>query len=636
MAFDYGSIDLGLRNPFKLEGTVTAIRGAIQTLLGIYLLFLAATSVKQDAVRGWTLMIFGAALLAVGIRASASGIYATLRYFVGRNHPTSLAANYSKSQSSSAGEERKFVAYNDAQLEEMLMGRKNMTFTEPVGMLARLLHSIFRNLLFMPYPVRNLAQRLFGAWVESLTMLLAYAFTAFVSLAGFAGEIGEKAFPIYSVLLMLYLLRVWHRASRPLSRNAERVVQTKGEISLPKIITLSIMLPVIVGLALSGLISNTGLSVAKLEAWQNALPSLSPGWVIVGMLLLAAIATALNVLLLKARLKHCDPKVEVSELRENWQESVHPNEIFINLDNLVMANRRYKEVPNRVYRELDPQLKEQVNGKGDFHGEMIQEVQPRVREMDLGPLFAKVRAAALILGNVFLLIATLFTLTLAFDAVDYFKLAGAADFKSVFADLQSDNAQALLVGAMTLLKLFIWAMVFRIFGRLLANSAHLFFAEIQFESLLVYFKCEGTFTESKISTGTGIHDSTRSENILVRSSITPWVIVSRVVSTTFAGTGMQNLEHPRHILEMHKADDELAAIKNDVVNFLKDRESIAAITSERDLGNASQIHQLNQQTRAIPTTQSLAHDEEAAGYLRRESEVEAKSESEEKGDENKS
>jgi hypothetical protein len=189
---------------------------------------------------------------------------------------------------------------------------------------------------------------------------------------------------------------------------------------------------------------------------------------------------------------------------------------------------------------------------------------------------------------------------------------------------------------MTLLKLFIWAMVFRIFGRLLANAAHLFFAEIQFESLLVYFKCEGTFTESKISTGTGIHDSTRSENILVRSSITPWVIVSRVVSTTFAGTGMQNLEHPRHILEMHKADDELAAIKNDVVNFLKDRESIAAITSERDLGNASQIHQLNQQTRAIPTTQSLAHDEEAAGYLRRESEMEAKSESEEKGDENKS
>ena len=153
------------------------------------------------------------------------------------------------------------------------------------------------------------------------------------------------------------------------------------------------------------------------------------------------------------------------------------------------------------------------------------------------------------------------------------------------------------------------------FARLLTTTAHLFFAEIQFESLLVYFKCEGTFTESKISTGTGIHDSTRSENTLVRSSITPWIIVS----TTFAATGIKNLEHPRHILEMHKDETQLKDIKDDVVSFLKDRESIASITSQRDLGNASQIHQLNQQTRAIPTETYLVNtDQEAASYLRQE------------------
>ena len=79
----------------------------------------------------------------------------------------------------------------------------------------------------------------------------------------------------------------------------------------------------------------------------------------------------------------------------------------------------------------------------------------------------------------------------------------------------------------------------------------------------------------------------------MRSSITPWVIVSRVVSTPFAATGMKNLEHPRHIMEMHKDEGQLQAIKKDVIAFLKDRESIASITSERDLGNASQLHQLN-------------------------------------------
>ena len=172
---------------------------------------------------------------------------------------------------------------------------------------------------------------------------------------------------------------------------------------------------------------------------------------------------------------------------------------------------------------------------------------------------------------------------------------------------------------MTSFHLLLIGVLIKAFAQLLANTAHLFFAEMQFESLLVYFKCEGTFTESKISTGTGIHDSTRSENTLVRSSITPWIIVSRVISTTFAATGMKNLEHPRHIMEMHKDEGQLQAIKKDVISFLKDRESIASITSERDLGNASQIHQLNQQTRAIPTQQAITKDdEEAAGYLRQE------------------
>src|SRR5690606_16956540 len=115
------------------------------------------------------------------------------------------------------------------------------------------------------------------------------------------------------------------------------------------------------------------------------------------------------------------PVAEVSELRENWQESVHPNEIFINLDNLVMANRRYKEVPNRVYRELDPQLQEQVQGKGSFKGEMIQEIQPKVRELDLGPVFYKGRLASLLAGNTLHVVAVLLTLLLAYSVVSIYQ-----------------------------------------------------------------------------------------------------------------------------------------------------------------------------------------------------------------------
>ena len=171
----------------------------------------------------------------------------------------------------------------------------------------------------------------------------------------------------------------------------------------------------------------------------------------------------------------------------------------------------------------------------------------------------------------------------------------------------------------TIIHLTLVGILLRAFAHMLANGAHLFFAEMQFVSQLIYMKVEGTFTESRISTGTGIHDSTRSENTLVRSSITPWVVVTQAVSSTFAATGMRNLEHPRYILEMHKDEQSLDSIRRDVVSFIKDRESIAAITSERDLRNASQIHEINEQSRAIPMQSqdklAITEQEEQAAAL---------------------
>ena len=81
-----------------------------------------------------------------------------------------------------------------------------------------------------------------------------------------------------------------------------------------------------------------------------------------------------------------------------------------------------------------------------------------------------------------------------------------------------------------------------VFGAILAIAAHVFWSEMQFDSLAVYFQCHGTYTESKLSTGTSIYDSTRSENMLVRSSMTPWIIASRLVTSCFTESGTKNLE----------------------------------------------------------------------------------------------
>jgi hypothetical protein len=86
---------------------------------------------------------------------------------------------------------------------------------------------------------------------------------------------------------------------------------------------------------------------------------------------------------------------------------------------------------------------------------------------------------------------------------------------------------------------------------------------------------------------------------------------------------MKNLEQPRFIMSMTKNEQEMAAIVDEIKGFLREREAIAAITNERDLSNASQIHQINQQSRAfesgsIDSRLDLKADEEAAGYLRNE------------------
>ncbi len=50
-------------------------------------------------------------------------------------------------------------------------------------------------------------------------------------------------------------------------------------------------------------------------------------------------------------------------------------------------------------------------------------------------------------------------------------------------------------------------------------------------------KVERTFTESRFSNHMTIRDSTRFESILVKSSITLWIMSARINSTIFADSG---------------------------------------------------------------------------------------------------
>ncbi|MGL4667267.1 MAG: hypothetical protein ACRCWR_04990 [Saezia sp.] len=594
MAFDYGSMGLGIPNPFKKEGLVIFTKGIVQTLIGAYAIYEGVSEVKASMVYAWSMVAAGAVILGFGFGEIGRGLMAMLRFFVGRNMPTSLAHNFAPSERETASQEANFVGYSRSILYEMLMGRKNQTFSEPVGLVARLIHSIFPRLLFLPAPFRNMSQRIVKSWLSTVTWALSFLIVTFVCVTGLVGDADVAIQQFYTFVLLFALILVWSGQADPISRTLSQKVESSGSGSIVGVVIMSLVFPIALGYGINlvtGHIDQKDLAIVA-EAWSSVDPISSTSLILL-VLTLATMSCALLLYLVYARTVATDPKTEVSEMKENWQESVHPREIFINLENIVMAERRYKEVPNRIYEVLDPTLDQESADKGSFKGALMQETQPVYKPLNLGRRFTNIRMITAIGGAVLAIIATILL---------YSSAATGATLAQYFNNVQgsisgAEFASNVLTPIVYIIQMLAIASIIGNFGKMLTNGAHAFFAELNFESLLVDFKAEGTFTESKLSTGMSIHDSTRSENMLVRSSITPWVMTSRLVTSTFAGVGQKNLEYSRTILEMHKAPNELADIKSDLMAFLKDREAVATIRNEKELSSIAGIHAMNEHAR---------------------------------------
>jgi hypothetical protein len=285
--------------------------------------------------------------------------------------------------------------------------------------------------------------------------------------------------------------------------------------------------------------------------------------------LLAGAATAYSLYLAIRRAPRAQPPTMVTEYREHWQESVHPMDIFRAIE-ITLAKHRFQEIPNRVYVNDVPQLVAQGSqNKGEFEGRTVQEVQPRPISDRRGDRLLQIGIAA---GQVLLLGAGLLAFAVLMQLATI-SLAGLT--------------QALL-GAVIL-----WTA-----GMLIAHTSTLYVSEIEFESDLIAFQATGTFSESRLATGMSIYDSTRSENVIVRSSLTPWLLVSRLHTSTLTVSGSANLEQPRLILGMSENAELSRDLVADARSFLKDRQIMASVASESDLQAAANIYQMNERTRA--------------------------------------
>lgn len=572
---DWGSNLPKIENPLKKLGYIKILTGLISLALSVYVLVSITWITKTDMVSGWICLAVGFGLLTYSVREAWSGFYMTFRMPLGRTDPSSLAAN------SSVVSDQSKCDYSADILSEMLNSRTNHTFREPANWLENMFFTTLKPLYFLPLPFRNLALKASSAIIRTVINLMCYLLALFLCKTGLITGDLDFVLALYTWYLFLAMTGIW-KSMRSYDYTSFYNSPDTSSYLTPGKLSASIAIAVLVPV-----LTTTGFSYFNFydTAWYQHLSAFINSFSITPWFLAMSfgnIALTLPLLwLLWQRSRSYQVVTEVSELRDNWQQSIHPDELFIAIENKIMANRRFMEVPNRIYLDLNPNLYvDGNNAKGKFEGVTIQETQPAYQKPVNSIVFNVVRFFASVLGH-------LMKLGIA-GIIVYLAYRGAADVRELGGNFQAlcDHFLPYVLGILCL-----W-----IYSGILDRATYIIWAEMKFESLLLYFRVSGTFTSSKISTGMSVYDSTRSENELIRSSISPWIIISRIVSTTFLGFGPHRFNNKRYIMEMHKDDAEMDNIVREFKEYMNSRENIAGVAREGDLRNASDILKMNRES----------------------------------------
>ncbi|MFW5761610.1 MAG: hypothetical protein ACOCXH_11575 [Cyclobacteriaceae bacterium] len=538
MSYQYGKDVLNIKNPFKEASYLMLIRGAITLTIGIFLLLsIRDLMVAQREALSYITLAASLIILADGIVNLFNGMIKGFRFLVGREVPENLSFNYGSKK-----------------LFEMLEGRKNYTFQSPANFLEHFIISVYEGYLFLPPPLRRTLYQFIKVTYYSVLILVTYGIMLLTNYLGFTELITNNLLPWYTFLLLTYLFLIaafnqpsGKRLYHPVSKNSDLIISIF-------VIIVAVVVP---------FISTTVIQLPP--------PPVNPLPFILLIISLSAIVSIINFFLARFRSKMIDPATDVSEFREHWTQNLHPQDIFRSFSH-ELENIRFKELPHRHYIDLKPKLSmEGSMDKGSYEGDILLETQPYSKKQSLPDMMVKLRLGAAILGHIIGIVAS-FVLFFSVKNLEVITINGA-------------------------ISLFLSAFILFISSSYFTKLALQYWAEVTFESYLIYLKLEGTYTESTISTGKAIYDSTSSENKLVRSSITSLLLISRIFTSTLAGGQGKNLMQERYVLTMEKADDMQNLLINGIKKFMSEKEVIATIASRKDKENTAEIHKLNVEQR---------------------------------------
>lgn len=552
MAFDYGKDTLGIKNPYTVEGYLDLVQGLSILIIGLLLLLNISADIDADfKTIAWLKLTIAISFLVWSISSIIKGSFSVFRFLVGRNVPANLC------RETTAEPQR---PYSDHDLAEMLKKRTNYTFVEKKNFYSRFVISIIPNFLFLMPAYRNMIDTIAVAVIKTVITILIYFLSVFTVSSGLLPLNNSNVIlEWYGMLLCFYILTTWYK-NRPLNTT---INDTKNHPIKIKTIVIPIVIAIILPIVLSK-ISDLGVDFISLN--------ITVFWAISCILLAGLVTTFVAFYLAKIRVDETVPNTAVSEYKDELQLNHHPRDLFRFFD-LEMADKRYKELPNRIYKLPNPVLQfEGAQNKGNFFGETIQETQPIYKPNTETKAMQQIRFIVAILGRLLAIMGCLIIyLNLNSLRLDY----SLANYFNTF---------------------FFSAILFT-FYYYLCRISHLFWGEIQFTSHLVHFFSEGTFNESKIATGMSVYDSTRSENTIMHTKSTSWIFVSEIVTSTIADTSTNNLEANRYILEMHKDENFLTDVINRINSFIDKNKVLAGLNSTDDIEHISNMNGLNQITK---------------------------------------
>ena len=541
MSFAYGSDTLNIKNPFTTEGKIIFVAGVAISLIGVGLLMSVPLALKVSMATGWKDAILGLAILLWGIGTCIQGVFKVSKFYISRTAPASLARNLD-----ATSEER--CTYSNDQVESMLVSRKNLTFAEPKSVLQRVLYNFLPDLIFTPPPVYKLLIRMTQSMQKILIGAFIFAIIYFVAAVKLLGEAGLRFLPLMSFVVLAFL------TSALLSTTND---QDMKQIRSAKKLLAGILF-VTFGARLLTVFSRGG---AAFELTFNAWPAV--------ILCLVAVATTFGLALwfVKTR-QYGKVSTEASEHRDNIQKTVHPNEVMIHLEKIILAKRRYKEIPNRIYKKFEPVLHGENVTKGSFEGSSLTETQPEYIDTDHQSSFVTARLLLTVIGQVCIVLSALL-LVLSMTKLGTSGKSLSTSYTLLFTAL-------ILYGS----------------GAFIQTLTHIFWSEIRFKSFLLLMKLDGTFTETIYNIGKSVYDTTGTTTTGVRSSITRWIMCCRMTTSTFAEAGVGPVEGARYVLDMQKDDNEAQSIIYELNEFLSNRSNVTDMNA-KDLEAVSNINDIN-------------------------------------------